>query len=211
MTVTNAKSTQITVNFQPWRGVGGEKVLRLTLNRDPAVIPNNGSFSTHLLRVRQFDAGEFVGLLTFPPGSGLPTLPVRLGLSSGGSAFCSFEQNGSFLGAGFNLTWSSGSGGFPVITASIPLSIAAESLNRSPGANINASLEISRLEPPYDELTEAYLEGFPPEDQPALYQSTFIFHDLIAAGANRPQGDNPFAIRHEGRLSLQPVSYAAAP
>lgn len=211
ITLNNATSTQITVNFQPWRGVGGEKVIRLTINRNPAVIPNNGTFSTHLLRVRQFNAGEFVGLLTFPPGSGLPTIPVRIGLSGGGSAFCSFEQNGSFLGTGFNLSWSQGSSGFPTFTGTVPLVIAGQSFNRPAGTNINASLQISRTLSPFDEQTDAYLAGFAPDNQPALYQAIFTFHDLIAAGANRPEGDNPFAIIHQGRLTLQPVSYAPAP
>jgi hypothetical protein len=211
VTVTNAKSTQITVNFQPWRGVGGEKVLRLTLNRDPLVIPNNGTFSSHLLRVRQFDAGEFVGLLTFPPGSGLPTIPVRLGLTTGGSAFCSFEQKDSFLGNGINLSWALGSGGFPAFSGSVPLTIPADSLNRPPGSNVNASLAISRSSPPYDAATEAYLEGFPPEDQPVLYQATLTFHNLIAAGARFSNAPNPYAVVQQGRLTLQPVRYAAEP
>jgi hypothetical protein len=211
VSVTNATSTQLTVNFLPWRGVGGEKVLRLTLNRNPIVIPNNGTFSTHLLRVRQFDAGEFVGLLTFPAGSGLPTLPVRVGLQSSGSALCSFEQNGSFLGTGINLAWTSGSSGFPSFSGAVPLSIPAESLNRPSGSNVSASLAISRSAPPYDEATEAYLDGFPENDQPALYLAEFTFHDLIAAGANRPANNNPYAIRHLGRLTLQPVTYAPAP
>jgi hypothetical protein len=138
-------------------------------------------------------------------------LPVRVGLSTGGSAFCSFEQNGSFLGPGINLSWSAGSDGFPAFTGNVPLVISGQSLNRPAGTNVNASLQISRTVAPFDEQTQAYLAGFSPENQPALYQSTFTFHDLIAAGANRPLGDNPFAITHQGRLTLQPVIYAPAP
>lgn len=208
VTVTNAISTQVTVLFQPWRGVGGEKVVRLTLNRNPAVIPANGNFATHLVRIRQFEQGEFVGMLTFPSGSGLPSLPVRIGLGTGGSAVCSFQSESTLLGSQLPLTWTAGFAGFPAFTGSVALTIPGASLGRS--APVNASLAIQRMAAPYGAELDAYLSGFPLDDQPALYQATFTFHDLIAAGQGRAVGSNPFAVVHQGRLTLQPVAYAAA-
>ncbi len=209
-----AKTHQLTINFtESWRGTGGEKSIRLTINRNPAAIPENGMFSTHLLRIRQFDAGEFVGLLSFPPGSGLPTLPVRIGLWSGGGAVCSFQQTGGLLGSELPLSWNAGYQGFPNFTGAVPIVIPGASLGRPDGddGNVNASLSIQRMAAPYGGELDAYLEGFPETDQPALYHATFTFHDLIAAGARFPTGSNPYAVVHQGRLTLQPVRYAAAP
>lgn len=206
-----ARTHQLTINFpNSWNGMGGEKIIRLTINRNPAAIPANGTFSTHLLRIRQFAAGEFVGMLSFPSGSGLPSLPVRIGLSSGGGAVCSFQQQGSLLGPQLDLSWNTGYQGFPNFPGTVPIAIPGASLGR-PDGNVNASLSIQRMAAPYGAELDAYLEGFPATDQPALYHATFTFHDLIAAGARFPTGSNPYAVVHQGRLTLQPVRYAAAP
>lgn len=208
--VSNATSLSVTLQFPQWRGVGGEKIIRLTINRNPAVIVANGTFSTHLLRIRQFEAGEFVGMLSFPPGSGLPSLPIRMGLGSNGSAVCSFQQQGSLLGPHLSLSWNAGNQSFPNFPGTVPVVIPGASLGRLAG-NVNASLSIQRMDAPYEKELEAYLEGFPSNDQPALYHATFTFHNLIAAGARFASGANPYAVVHQGRLTLQPVRYAAAP
>ncbi len=205
-TVVNATSLDIPIQLRPWQGIGGEKVIRLTINRNPEILPENGTYSTHLLRIRQFDAGEFVGMLSFPPGSGLPSLPVRIGLGLDGSAMCSFQQASTLLGSSLNFSWNTGYQGFPNFPEPVPITIPGENLNRTNA--VNATLSIQRLSPPFHEELVAFLEGFPENDQPALYHATFTFHDLIGAGARFSPGPNPYAVVHQGRLTLQPVSYA---
>lgn len=209
LNVTNAKTAQINVLFQPWRGIGGEKTIRLTLNRNPSMIPLNGQYSTHLLRIRQFQQGEFVGMLNFPAGTGLPSLAVRIGLNNGGSAVCAFPSEGTILGSQIPLSWSPGATEFPNFTGSASLTIPGSTFGRS--SDIQASLAISRMSPPFGDELDAYLEGFPIDDQPALYHATFTFHNLIAAGQGRSPGSNPFAVVHQGWLAIQSVDYAAAP
>jgi hypothetical protein len=204
-----ANSTQVTVNFsQKWNGTGGEKIVRLTINRDPSVIAENGQFATHILRIRQFDAGEYVGMLSFPDGSGLPALAVRLGLFSGGQAVLAFQQQGSLLGNEIRLPWSSGSDGFPQFPANQTILIPAESLGRSSSQPVRASIGFVRKSAPFDEFTQAYLDGFPINDKPALYDAQFVMDNLISAGSSFTGSSNPFAIAQTGRLSLQTVSYA---
>lgn len=205
--VTNASSTQITLLFQPWRGMGGEKVIRLSLSRSSSIIPANGAYPSHLVRIRQFEQGEYVGMLTFPAGSGLPSQSVRIGLNSGTGAVCSFQNESTLLGSQLSLTWGAKSSGFPNFTGTVALTISGTSLGRA--TPINASLVFTRKTPPYGAELDAYLAGFPANDQPALYTATFTFHDLIAAGQGKAVESNPFAVVHQGRLTLQPVTYAA--
>jgi hypothetical protein len=209
ISLTNATRTQLTVNIRPWRGMGGEKALRLTLRRQPQVIPANGAFSTHLLRLRQFEQGEFVGMLTFPPESTLPSLPVRLGLAQGGSGYCSFETQGTILGGGFAFMWQAGASGFPNVSGAIPLSLPGAIFGRGAQESVSASLAFQRLTAPFPADLQEYLAGFPANDQPATYRATFTFQNLFAAGdAAPPAGPNPFAVVFQGRLTLQPVRYA---
>ena len=130
-TLTNAVQTQITVHFQPWRGFGGEKSIRLTLNRDPVAVPLNGRFSSHLVRVRQFQQGEFVGMLNFPAGAGLPSLSIRIGLNNSGSAICSFQDANTILGSQIPLSWSGVSGCFPTFNGLETLSLTGNTCGRS--------------------------------------------------------------------------------
>lgn len=212
--LTNSTRTQVTINIQPWRGMGGEKVVRLTLRRQATIIPANGTFSTHVLRLREFERGEFVGMLSFPPNSALPSLPVRFGLSNGGVGYCSFQSVGTMLGTGFPFTWSTGGAGFPNLTGVITLKLPGASLgrgNEEGESDLTATLAFQRLVAPFTPDLQAYLSGFPGDDQPAVYQATFTFQDLFAAGASAPSsGPNPFAIVYQGRLTLQTAGFAPA-
>lgn len=211
--VTNATSLQITIQFPQWRGMGGEKIVRLTIGRDPTVLPANGSIPTHLLRVRQFEAGEFVGVMSFPAGAGLPTTSVRVGLRSNGTGICSFQQSGGLLGTEFSFNWGAGERGFPNFSSPVALTIPGDSIGRSnaPADALRASLVIQTKAAPYGAELDAYLDGFPADDQPALYDAVFTFHNLIKAGDRFPPGSNPYSVVHQGRLTLQPVRYPAAP
>lgn len=203
-----ATTAQLTVNFAPtWSGNGGEKVVRLTINNDPAVVPQNGENATHILRIRQFDAGEFVGLLTFPAGSGLPSLPVRVGLFSGGNALVSFEQQGSLLGERITIPWAGGPNGFPSFPQGSNIAVPAQALGRSVSDPLKANLFFRRKTAPFDQATTAYLGGFPANDQPAVYDADFRIDDLFKAGAALAGGANPYAVTQTGRLTLQPVTY----
>jgi len=208
-----ATSMQLNVVFRPWIGMGGEKVVRLTISRNPSVLPLNGEFGTHILRIRQFDQTEFIGTLTFAAASGLPSLPVRVGLWSGGTGVCSFQQADTIFGPDVALQWSGGSGDFPQsLGNSIPLQFSGESFGRGANSKINARLSLARSNAPYDDITAAYLSGFPTNDLPAVYTATFVFDNLIGAGALYSGGpNNPYAVTNMGRLTLQRVKYAPAP
>lgn len=204
-------STTVAINFEPWRGVGGEKVVRLSINRDPDVIPNNGTYASHLLRIRQFDAGEFTGTLSFPPASGLPALAVRIGLFSDGSAICAFSDRKTLLGDELNFNWAPGFQGFPGFPDSTGLVIPKEALKRA--EDLDAELRLTRMAEPYEPTVEAFLEAFPTGEKPAMYHAVLSFDDLFAAGAVQggEAAGKPYAITYEGELAIQPVNYAELP
>jgi hypothetical protein len=205
-----SSSAEITILIEPWKGVGGEKIVRLSLKRDPVVLPANGTFPSHILRLRQFDAGEFAGMLTFPPSSGLPALPVRIGLDSGGLAVCSFQNPNTLLGEKLDFAWNAGFQGFPNLTGSSEVVIPKETFNR--GSDVTASLAIQRMASPYPEDIVALLEGFPSEGQPAVYHANLVFPDLFAAGSGSAGvSSGSLAITYEGRLIINPVTYSEAP
>jgi hypothetical protein len=145
-------------------------------------------------------------MLNFPAGAGLPSLSVRIGLNNGGSAICSFQEANTILGSQIPLTWSGSAGGFPTFNGLATLSFPGSTFGRS--TDVQASLAIDRMVAPYSDEFDAYLEGFPPTEQPALYLATFTFQNLIAAGQGLSPGSNPFAVIHQGWLAIQPVDYA---
>lgn len=203
--LTNETSTQVSIVFEPWQGIGGEKVVRLSVTRDPAVVPANGTYPSHLLRIRQFDAGEFTGILSFPPASGLPALSVRVGLDSSGNAVCAFPDGSNLLGPSLNLGWSPGFEGFPSFPESTAITIGKESLKRT--VDLAATLQFQRMAEPYSDTVDAFLEAFPTGERPAMYHATLRFADLFAAGAS----DDDLAITYDGELAIQPVNYEESP
>lgn len=198
-----ATSHELTINFEPWNGFGGEKVIRLTINRDPAVIPQNGTFSTHIVRVRQFDAGEFVGSLSFEGTSALSATAVRVGVNTNGTAVIAFQPKSALLGEHITASWSPGFGNFPALSQQIAVSIPGAALGRA--QPVSANLSFARLGTPYSEENAAYLEGFDLGNKPALYAATLSIHNLFAAGAATA---NAFTINQSGRLALQPVQFS---
>lgn len=207
-----ATTAQVIVTFSPtWNGMGGEKAVRLTINRDPAVLPGNGEIATHLLRIRQFDGAEFIGTLTFAAGSGLPSLPVRVGLWSGGTGVCSFQQTDTIFGPEIALRWSGSLESPESLGNAIPFQFSGQSFGRGTNSTINAKLSLARSNAPYDDITAAYLSGFPTNDLPAVYAANFVFENLIGAASTVLQGANPYAVTNLGRLVLQRVNFAPAP
>lgn len=209
ITLNNSRNASVTVIFEPWRGVGGEKIIRLSLNRQQTLAPANGSFSSHILRIRQFTAGEYVGLLSFQNGSGLPSLPVRVGLDNGGAAVCAFDSGTTLFGGSLALSWTPGPDAFPAFATAAPITLPGAVFSRT--TDIHGTLVLSRMTPPFTGELAAYLGGFPATEQPAVYSAVCTLTDLFAAGGSRPNNANPFAVVHAGTLTLRPVSFASAP
>jgi hypothetical protein len=223
----SALSTEISVLFpETWEGFGGERVLMIALNRTVELAPEPPTEiapATHLLRVRQFEAGEFHGVLLFDQGSGIPSLPFHLGLSRNNEGAIRFKTSSSLFGENMAVDWSPGPNGYPDLS-SITLNVGGEDLGKPATQQIIGTLD---LESPQSDLTEAetaFLTAFetvvipeslpeevrtrPLPERPAYYRANLLIHNLLGAGSSQL---NPFSISHRGRMAIQKVEFQALP
>jgi len=206
--LTNATKADIVVSLPPqWRGDGGERVLQLILNRSQTLLPRTGRHQSHTIRMRKYDAGEYVGMLMFPTSIFLPSSAIRVGLMSSGDIDLLLVGGDSFIGRKLMFRGHLATDAFPEFDDQSTFSIPGAHLMRSRDAE--GAMRITRKTVP-DEDFESFLTAFPSEDKPAVYGVEVTLADLIGAGVAHAAGTNPFAVRMQGHLTLQPVRYAAS-